>query len=96
MEKKAHRGSLCKVFGSEQFRCGMWEYFTLKRAGARKILADAAQEKQEGKQGQWQQESHFKEVLEQVTRSVDTDCGLQTMRRAYILHRNESWQLGEF
>ena len=28
-----------------------------QRAGARKVPADAAQEKQEGKQGQWQYES---------------------------------------
>ena len=48
--------------GSEQF---LREYFTLKRAGARKILADA-REKQEGMQGQWQQEPPFKEVLEQI------------------------------
>ena len=41
-----------KVFGSEQFLRGIWVYFTPKRAWARKIPADAAQEKQEGKQGQ--------------------------------------------
>ena len=62
----------------------MWVYFNLKRAGARKIPADAAQEKQKGKQGQWQQESPFEGVLEQVKRNADTDCGHQTMRRAYI------------
>ena len=45
----------------------MWEYFTLKRARARKILVDAAREKHEGKQGQFQQEPPFKEVLEQAT-----------------------------
>ena len=71
-------------FGSEQFLCGMWEYFTLKRARARKILADAAQEKQQGKQSQWQQESPFNVILEQVKRSADIDCGPQTMRRAHI------------
>ena len=42
MEKKAHRGRLWKIFGSEQSLRGMWEYFTLK---SRKILADAAREK---------------------------------------------------
>ena len=66
VDKKARRGRLWKLFGSEHFPGGVWEYFTLKRAVAGKILADAAQEKQEGKQGQWQQESPFKEVLEQV------------------------------
>ena len=82
-ERKAHRGRLWKIFGSEQFLRGMWEYLTFKRAWARKVSADAPQEKQEGIQGQWQQESPFKEVLEQVKRSADTDCNAQIMRRAY-------------
>ena len=59
------------------------EYFTLRRACARKIFADAAQENQEGIHGQWHKESPLKEVLEQVKRSADTDCGAQTVRRAY-------------
>ena len=71
MEKKAHRGGLWKVFGSGQFLRGMWEYFSLKRVGARKYLADGAREKQEGKQGQEQDEPPFKEVLEQIKRSAD-------------------------
>ena len=70
----------------------MWEYFTLKRAGARKIVADAAQEKQEGKEGQGQQGSPFKEVLAQVKRSADTDCGPQTMRRAYTAMKHGNWK----
>ena len=49
--------------GNEQFTRGMWEYFTLKRAEARRIRDDAAREKQEGIQGQWQQESPFSEIL---------------------------------
>ena len=88
VEKKAHQGRLWKVFGSEHFLRGMWEYFTLKRAGARKIPADIDQEKHEGKQGQWQQESPFKEVLEQVERCADTDCGRQTCVLPSNLHRN--------
>ena len=48
----------------------MWEYFTLERADVRKILADASLEKQEGIQGRWQQESPFREVLEQVKGSA--------------------------
>ena len=72
----------------------MLEYFTLQRANAREILADGAQEKQEGKQRQWQQESPFKEVLEQVKRK----CGyrLRSPDNAPCVHRNETWQLGEF
>ena len=64
--------------------CAAWDYFILKRAWAGKILADGAQQKQEGKQGQWQQESSFKEVLEQARRSADTDCSAQTMLHTHI------------
>ena len=45
VERKPHRGRLWKIFGSEPFLRGMWEYFFLKRAWARKIVADAAEEK---------------------------------------------------
>ena len=45
MEKKAHRGTFWNVMGNEQFLRGMWEYFTLGRAGARTIPADAARGK---------------------------------------------------
>ena len=47
LEEKARRGRLWKVFGSEQYLRGMWAYFILKRAWARKLLADAAQENKE-------------------------------------------------
>ena len=89
VERKAHRGRLWKIFGSEQFLRGMWEYFTLKMAWARKILADAGEEKQEEIQGRWQQESLFKEVLEQVKRNSDTDCNAQLVRRAYNAGKSE-------
>ena len=54
-----------EILVREQFMCGMWEQFTIKRAWAKKVLADAAKEKQEGIQGQWQQGFPVKEVLEQ-------------------------------
>ena len=44
VERKAHHGRLWKTFGSEQLLRGMWEYFILKRAWARKIVADVVQE----------------------------------------------------
>ena len=94
VERKAHRGRLWKIFGIEQFLRGMREYSILKRAGARKVLADAAQEKQERIQGQWQQESPFKEVLQHVERNADTDCNAQIMRRAHIQCK-EVGQLGK-
>ena len=64
----------------------------LLSSGQEQEKSDAAQEKQEGKQGQWQQGSSFKEVLEQVIRSVDTDYCPQTMRRAYIAMKHGNWE----
>ena len=92
--KNVYRSRLWKLFGSDQFlrRMWEWEYFTLKRTGARQILADAAQQKEKGKQGQWQQESPFKKVLEHVRRSADTYCGLQTVLRAYIAVKHGNWK----
>ena len=87
VERKAHRGRIWKVMDNAQFLRGMWEYSTLERAGARTILADAVREKQGGIQGQRQQGSFFKEVLEQVKRSADADCGPQMMRRGYFAMR---------
>ena len=43
IKRKAHRGRLWEI-GSELFLRGMLEYVTIKRAWARKVLADAAQE----------------------------------------------------
>ena len=62
-----------------------------KRAWARKMLADAAQEKQEGMQGQCNMSLLFEEVLEQVKRSADTDCGPPD--NAPCVQRNEARQL---
>ena len=58
----------------------------------KRVLKSQVQEQQEGKKGLWQQESPFKEVLEQVKRSADTDCGPQTMRRAYIATKQGNWE----
>ena len=61
---------------------GMWAHFiTIKKSMGKKVLADAAKEKQGGTQGQWQQ--GFKEVLEQVNGNLNTDCDANMMRRAY-------------
>ena len=53
---------------------------------------DAAKEVQEGIQGQWQQESPFKEVLEQVKEYSDTDCNAYMMRRAYKVVNTGNWE----
>ena len=34
----------------------------------------------------------FKEVLEQVKRSVDSECGAKAMRRAYTAMKHGSWE----
>ena len=46
----------------------------LKERKRKKFLKDAEKEKQEGIQGQWQQESLAKEFLDQEKSSADTDC----------------------
>ena len=58
----------------------------------KKVFADASQEKQEGIQGRWQQESPFKEILEQVKGNSDTDCNTQMMRRAYNAKQLGNWE----
>ena len=51
VEKKAHRGRIWRMMGHEQFTRGVWEYFTLKCAEARKFRDDGARERQEGTHG---------------------------------------------
>ena len=46
--------------------------------------------RQEGKQGQWQQESPFREILEQIIGNVDMGCGPQMMWKSYIAMRDDS------
>ena len=94
VEKKAVRGRRWKIMGSEQFIRGMWEYFILRRAEAKKILEAAARERQEGMQGQWQQESSFREILEQAGSrgNVDLGCGAQMLRKGCIATRDGSWE----
>ena len=67
----------------DQLTQGTREYFSLARAKAKNFLRDAEKEKQEGIQGQWQQESPAKEFLEQVKSSADTDCKPKMMRCGY-------------
>ena len=49
-------------------------------------------ERQEGKQGQWQQESPFKEILEQVRRNEDMGCSSEVKRKGYIAMRDSRWE----
>ena len=43
--KKAHRGRLWRTHGKDQYIQGMWEYFSLERVKAKKLLKDAEKEK---------------------------------------------------
>ena len=61
VDKKAHRGRKWRMLGKDQYIQGMWQYFSIERLKAKKFLKDAEKEKQEGIQGQWQQESPAKE-----------------------------------
>ena len=54
--------------------------FTLERAGARTILADAAQKNKKGYKVSGSRNIPSEVVLEQVRRSADADCGPQMMR----------------
>ena len=80
------------IIAHEQFIRGTWKHFTLKRAEAKKILEGAARERQEGIQGQWQQASPFREVLEQARGNVDMGCSAQIMRGSFIATRDDSWE----
>ena len=66
----------------------MWEYLTLRRAEEKRIRDDAAREKQEGTNGQWQRESQFKEILEHARRNEDMECSSEIMCRSYDAMRN--------
>ena len=61
-------------------------YFTHRRAEVKKILEDASRERQEGIQGQWQQASSFREILEQVRGNAEM------IRRGYLAMRDCSWK----
>ena len=91
VERKAHRGRISKIMGNQPIRRGMWECFTFKIAEAKKIVDDAARDRQEGIQGQWQQGSPFREILEPVRGNVRAGCGHQMMRKNCIAKRDGSW-----
>ena len=62
----------------------MLGYFLSCKSESEEISKDAEKEKQEGIQGQWQQESPAKEFLEQVKSGADTDCVPKMMRCGYF------------
>ena len=78
MEKKAH-------MGNELFTRG-------KGPEAKRVRDDAARQKQEGIQGQWQQESPFSEVLELARRNEGVGCSSEIMHRSCLAMRDSRWE----
>ena len=64
---------------------GMWEYFTLRRAEAKKIRDDAAGDARI--QGQWQQVFPFRKSLEQARRNEDVGCSAEVVRKGFFATR---------
>ena len=73
-EKKGHRGRMWKVFENEQLQRNVGVFHS-QEGRCKEDSSGCCSRKQEGKPGQWQQDFPFKEVLEQVKRSADTDRG---------------------
>ena len=91
MEKKAHRGKMLKIMGNEQFIRGMCEYFTLRRAEAKKILEDAGKARRNSRSEAagvpFQGDSGARQ------RNVDLGCGPPMMRKGFIeIKRDGSWE----
>ena len=55
----------------EHFARRVWEHFTIKKALARSVLVNVGTERQDETEGDWQQESPYREELEVVRHSSD-------------------------
>ena len=76
----------------EPYLRGMWEHFSCERWKAKKFRQLADEEKQAGKQGQWQQESPAREYLEQVKCCHATDCNELVMKKGFTALKNGTWE----
>ena len=81
-----------EMIGKEPYLSRMWEYFLQERNRVKRFpgLAD---EKQEGLQGQWQQESPAREYLEQVKCCRDTGCNEPMTKKGFTALKNENWDV---
>ena len=70
----------------------MWERFTLNKAWTRSGLAEADKERQNGTDGDWQQENPYKEELELVRRSSEFCFEGILMRRACEAVKPGDWK----
>ena len=72
--------------------CGLW-HGTIKKAWARSVLVDAEEERQEGREGVWHQESPYKEELELDNYNRDLRCeGFFLMRPACYAGKSGDWE----
>ena len=92
VEQKAFRGKLWAAFGLEQVAHKMLERFTIEKAWARSVMAEVEKERLGGREGDWQQESPYKEELELIRHSSDLRFEGLVMRRAYYEGRSGDWQ----
>ena len=77
----------------EQYVRRMWEnIFTINKAWTWSVLSDAEKERQEGSQGDWQQEMPYKEQLELVGHRSDLSFGGSLVRRAYNAGKLGDWE----
>ena len=70
----------------------MWQHFTMKKVWARSVLVEVEKERQDGIEGDWQQESPCQEALELFRHSSDLRFEGLLMRRAYYSGRSGDWQ----
>ena len=92
IEEKAFRGERWVTYGLEQLVRRMWKHFSIRKAWARSVLVVAERERQEGREGIWQQESPFKEELELVKHSRNLRCEGLLIRPAYYARKSGVWE----
>ena len=83
VEQKAARGKLWAASVMEQLARRMWERFTIEKAWAKSVSADAEGVRQNGTDGRWQHETPDKEELELVRHSNDLRLGGVLMRPVF-------------
>ena len=93
VEKKPHRGRIWRMMGKEPYVRGMWECFLQESNRVKTFREQAEEEKQAGKQGQWQLESPAREYMEQVKCCHDTDRTERMIRKGLTTPKG-GWRLG--
>ena len=76
--------------GNSRVVCG--SILLSKEQRQRGIRDDAAREKQEGMQGQWQQGSPFKIILKRARRNEDVGCSSEVLQKGFFAIRDSRWE----